>query len=108
VALTVILTNRLVTSPCTLIADYGFSANMARLMAANVREDDPMYKMMMNAPKILEINPKSPLIVGLLERVIELPEEGAEEEERDLSDLVQVLFDTTSVKSGFTVTDSNE
>jgi heat shock protein beta len=78
-------------------------------MAANVKEDDPMYQMMMNAPKILEINPKSPLIIGLLERVMELPAEDENSEEaKDLGDIVQVLFDTTSVRSGFTVGDSNE
>ncbi len=85
---------------------------MARLMAANVREDDPMYKMMMSAPKILEINPKSPLIEGLLERVMDLPPADGDSDpsadEQDLADLVQVLFDTTAVKSGYTVADTNE
>jgi heat shock protein beta len=81
---------------------------MARIMAAQAGvEDDPMYDMMKNLPKVLEINPKSPLIEGLLERVLDLGEGGGAEE-RELSETVKVLFDTTMVRSGFTVTDPTE
>jgi heat shock protein beta len=77
---------------------------MARLMAAQAEaENDPMYNMMKNLPRVLEINPKSPLIEGLLERVLDLPEEDAVDDE--LLQTVQVLFDTTLVRSGFSVAD---
>lgn len=61
--------------------------------------------------KLLEINPRSPLIEGLLKRVEQLP---AEEEERDLEaedelrEVAAVLIDGALVRSGFGVTDSNE
>lgn len=61
--------------------------------------------------KILEINPRSPLIEGLLKRVKQLP---AEEEERDLDaedelkEVTTVLIDGAMVRSGFDVKDSNE
>jgi heat shock protein beta len=90
----------------------GWSANMARIMASQAGvEDDPMYNMMKNLPKVLEINPKSPLIEGLLERVLDLPAEDEDEsgsDSADVSDLretVRVLFDTALVRSGFSVAD---
>ncbi len=100
----VILTNRLVTSPCTIVVDsMGWSANMARIMAAQAgADDDPMMNMMKNLPKVLEINPKSPLIQGLLERVLDLEEEATDPE---LTETVKVLVDTTLVRSGFSVAD---
>ncbi|OCF30950.1 cation-transporting ATPase [Kwoniella heveanensis CBS 569] len=112
----VTVTNRLVTSPCTIIVDsYGWSANMQRIMAAQTdAQDDPMFNMMKNLPKVLEINPKSPLIEGLLDRVLDLPQsdvtedEGVKrtsEEEEELRETVRVLFDTALVRSGFSVAD---
>ena len=61
--------------------------------------------------KVLEINPRSPLIEGLLRRIENLP---TQEEERDLEaedelrEVVTVLVDGALVRSGFAVTDSNE
>jgi heat shock protein beta len=85
----------------------GWSANMQRIMAAQAEaENDPMYDMMKNLPKVLEINPKSPLIEGMLDRVLDMREGGAAEmEDRELSETVKVLFDTTLVRSGFSVAD---
>jgi heat shock protein beta len=86
----------------------GWSANMAKIMAAQATsEDDPMFKMMRDLPKVLEINPKSPLIEGLLERVLDLSEDSSSTEQEELSETAQVLFDTTLVRSGFTVSDSD-
>lgn len=62
-----------------------------------------MFAMMKNLPRVLEINPKSPLIGGLLDRVLDFPEEDAVDE--DLSETVRVLVDTTLVRSGFSVAD---
>jgi len=77
---------------------------MARIMAAQAdAENDPMVAMMKNLPRVLEINPKSPLIEGMLDRVLDLQDEDAEDE--DLTETVKVLFDTTLVRSGFSVAD---
>jgi heat shock protein beta len=82
----------------------GWSANMQRIMAAQAEaENDPMFDMMKNLPKVLEINPKSPLIEGMLDRVLDLREEGGDDQE--LKEAVRVLFDTTLVRSGFSVAD---
>jgi heat shock protein 90kDa beta len=59
--------------------------------------------------RILEINPKSPLIEGLLSRVEELAgEEKDLEIEKELKEVASVLTDGALVRSGFQVHDSNE
>ena len=61
--------------------------------------------------KVLEINPRSPLIEGLLHRIEALPAEGEErdiEAEDELREVATVLVDGALVRSGFAVTDSNE
>lgn len=104
----VVLTNRLVSSPCTIVVDnMGWSANMARIMAAQAdAENDPMYEVLKNMPRILEINPKSPLMEGMLERVLDLPQTDEPSlDETELIDGARILFDTTLVRSGFSVID---
>ena len=61
--------------------------------------------------KVLEINPRSPLIEALLRRIKQLPAEGEEpdvEAEAELREVATVLVDGALVRSGFSVTDSNE
>lgn len=59
--------------------------------------------------RILEINPKSPLIEGLLARVEELASEEKDLEiEKELKEVASVLIDGALVRSGFQVHDSNE
>ena len=61
--------------------------------------------------KLLEINPRSPLMEGLLRRVEQLP---TDEDDRDLDaedelhEVATVLIDGALVRSGFEVPDSNE
>jgi heat shock protein beta len=63
--------------------------------------------------KYLEINPRSPLIQGLLSKVEELNkvEEGEEKDaelEQELKEVASILIDGALVRSGFEVPDSNE
>lgn len=61
--------------------------------------------------KMLEINPRSPLIEGLLHRVEALPtesEERDEEAEVELKEVTSILIDSALVRSGFEVQNSNE
>ena len=61
--------------------------------------------------KLLEINPRSPLIEGLLRRVEQLPsEDGGRdlEAEAELEEVATILIDGALVRSGFEVPDSNE
>ena len=61
--------------------------------------------------KILEINPRSPLIEGLLRRVEQLPtaDEGADlDAEEELREVASILIDGALVRSGFEVPDSDK
>ena len=61
--------------------------------------------------KVLEINPRSPLIEGLLRRVEQLPSEEEErdiESEDELREVSAILIDGALVRSGFEVADSDE
>jgi heat shock protein beta len=61
--------------------------------------------------KILEINPRSPLIEGLLRRVEQLPtaDEGADlDAEEELREVASILIDGALVRSGFDVPDSDK
>lgn len=82
------------------------------LGASNSRKkDDMMHEFAMKA-RNLEINPRSPLIQGLLKRVEQLPrgdgEEKDEEAEAELKEVVSILIDGALVRSGFEVPDTNE
>jgi heat shock protein beta len=60
--------------------------------------------------RILEINPRSPLIEGLLRRVENLPTDEDEkdlEAEDELKEVIAILLDGALVRSGYEVPDSN-
>ncbi|KAH9817316.1 Hsp90 protein-domain-containing protein [Melampsora americana] len=104
----VVISNRLTTSPCAVVADsYAWTGNMERLMAAQGSrggsENNFMMDMIKKAKKVFEINPKHPLIQGLLSKV---PESG-EEADEELRYVVRTLWDTSLVRSGFNVVDNN-
>jgi heat shock protein beta len=79
---------------------------MERLMAAQStsrEQDSMMNNFFKNAKKVLEINPRHPLIEGLLERV----EAGDAENDEQLRDTVWTLWDTALVRSGFSLRDTD-
>jgi hypothetical protein len=62
--------------------------------------------------RVLEVNPLSPLIEGLLKRVKALPspddlEDPDPEAEAELDEVASILIDGALVRSGFEITDSN-
>jgi heat shock protein beta len=61
--------------------------------------------------KLLEVNPRSPLMEGLLRRIEQLPDENEGrdlEAEEELKEVVAILIDGALVRSGYGVTDSHE
>ncbi|KAF7288239.1 Heat shock protein [Mycena chlorophos] len=109
----VVISNRLVASPCAVVADtYGYTANVQRMMSASNKKDSaPNYMQEFAAKaKVLEINPRSPLIEGMLKRVERLPaedEEPDEEAEAELREVASILVDGALVRSGFEVPNTN-
>ncbi|KAI0650307.1 heat shock protein Hsp90 [Trametes meyenii] len=113
VARDVVISNRLVTSSCAIVADEsGYTANLEKLISSSHAQANHKHMWeFAKKQKVLEINPRSPLIEGLLKRIEQLP---AEDEERDveaedeLREVATVLVDGALVRSGFAVTDSND
>ncbi|KAI0307112.1 heat shock protein Hsp90 [Multifurca ochricompacta] len=110
----VIISDRLVTSPCAVVADAGgYTANVQRIMSATNKGQQTNNAMFEFArrQKVLELNPRSPLIEGLLRRVEQLPGEDEEvdlEAEDELKEVASILIDGALVRSGFEVPDSDE
>jgi len=109
----VVISNRLVSSPCAIVADFGgHTANVERLLSQQSGDAGNEYlRVFAKKQKLLEVNPRSPLVKGLLRRVTELPseEEGRDlQAEEELKEVVAILIDGALVRSGYPVTDSNE
>ncbi|KAF8655303.1 hypothetical protein AX16_003200 [Volvariella volvacea WC 439] len=109
----VVLSNRLVSSPCAIVAEtYGYTANVQKMMSASNAKQERggiLHDFAMKA-KVLEVNPRSPLIEGLLKRIEALPIEEDErdlEAEEELKEVTSILIDGALVRSGFDVLDSN-
>ncbi|KAH9965878.1 Hsp90 protein-domain-containing protein [Russula dissimulans] len=110
----VLISDRLVTSPCAIVADaMGYTANVQRIMKAQSQGQDaenPMFEFA-KRQKVLELNPRSPLIEGLLRRVEQLDGEDGQrdlEAESELKEVAATLLDGALVRSGFDVPDSDE
>ncbi|KAL0949963.1 hypothetical protein HGRIS_009983 [Hohenbuehelia grisea] len=107
----VIISNRLVTSPCAIVADaHGYTANVERMMSASNGQKNNIMHEFAKKQKLLEINPRSPLVEGLLRRVEQLPGEDEErdiEAEEELKEVTSILIDGALIRSGFEVPDTN-
>ena len=92
----VVVSNRLSESPCCLVSSqYGLSANMERIMKAEVLRSNTGLGMN-SSKKIMEINPSHPIIKALSNRI------NTDKESKSNKDLVWLLYDTTLLSSGFT------
>merc|ERR1711975_67999 len=95
----VIVSNRLVSSPCCIVtSQYGWTANMERIMKAQALRDTSTMGYMA-AKKHLEINPDHSIIENLRQRA------EADKNDKSVKDLVLLLFETALLSSGFSLED---
>jgi len=95
----VIVSNRLVTSPCCIVtSQYGWTANMERIMKAQALRDSSTLGYMA-AKKQLEINPEHSIMETLRKKA------DADKNDKAVKDLVMLLYETALLASGFNLED---
>ena len=96
----VIISNRLVTSPCCLVTgEYGWSANMERIMKAQALSGNMNSYMM--SKKILELNIEHVIIKEIINKF------NNDKNDVVIKNLINIMYDTSLLVSGFNIEKPN-
>jgi len=91
------VSKRLVKSPCCIVtSQFGWSANMERIMKAQALKDSSTMGYMA-AKKNLEINPDHKIVNALAERI------ENNKNDKAIKDLIFLMYETSLLSSGFTL-----
>lgn len=104
----IVISQRVVESPAVIVtSQWGYSANMQRILRAQTLGNAGEGGMDFMNQKIMEVNPRHPIVVKLQELLVE---ENAEEEEvqnEQVADMCWLLYDSAMTKSGFPIEDES-
>ncbi|KAL2522325.1 Endoplasmin-like protein [Forsythia ovata] len=96
------ISNRLADTPCVVVTSkYGWSANMERIMQSQTLSDSSKQAYM-RGKRVLEINPRHPIIKELRERVVKDPEDES------VKQTARLIYQTALMESGFILNDPKD
>jgi len=99
----VTISSLLTTTPAVIVApQYGASSNLERIIKSQPLQDSSRSKNLFLERKILEINPKHPIIIKLKEIV----DAGTQDASSD--DISRIIYEIASLSSGYSLDDPAE
>ncbi|CAN0872001.1 Endoplasmin homolog [Linum grandiflorum] len=96
------VSNRLADTPCVVVTNkYGWSGNMERIMHSQTLTD-ASKQAYMRGKRVLEINPRHPIVKELRERV------AKDAEDESVKATAQLMYQTALMESGFMLSDPQD
>ncbi|CAL9127867.1 unnamed protein product [Musa acuminata var. zebrina] len=96
------ISNRLDNTPCVVVTSkYGWSANMEKIMQSQTLSDATKQSYM-RGKRVLEINPRHPIIKELRDRVAQ------DSKDEGLKHTARLIYQTALMESGFILNDPKD